>query len=75
MSAHLGLSDVDEEQISLNLGGLVRQNYDMLRVWRARYVGMATYKTLANVFGTIGRQDLAERLSNLLRREGKLIYY
>ena len=72
VSAHLGLSDVDEEQISHNPGGLARQNYDMLRMWRARLVGMATYMTLANAFHCIGRQDLVERLCDLVRTEGTL---
>ena len=73
MSAYLGLSNVDEEQISLNPGGLVRQNYDMLIMWKARLVGMATYRTLANVFHCIGRGDLVERLCDLVRPEGTLI--
>ena len=73
VSAHLGLSDVDEEQISHNPGGLARQNYDMLRMWRARLVGMATYRTLAKAFHCIGRQDLVERLCDLVRTEGTFI--
>eukprot|EP00731_Ephydatia_muelleri_P002935 Em0001g2935a len=69
VSAHLGLSDVDEEHISHNPGGLARQNYDMLRMWRARLVGMATYRALANALHCIGRGDLVERLCDLVRTE------
>ena len=68
VSAHLGLSDVDEEQISHYPGGLARQNYDMLRKWKTRFFGMATYRTLANAFYSIGRQDLVDSLCNLVRK-------
>ena len=65
MSAELGLSDVEEEQIAHNPGGLGRQNYDMFRMWKARFLDSATYEKLANVFFNIGRQDLVERVCNL----------
>ena len=72
MSAELGLSDVEEAQIPHNPGGLGRQKYDMFCMWKARFLDAATYKKLANVFFNIGRQDLVERVCNLVKNEGNI---
>ena len=73
VSAELRLSDVEEAQIDHNPGGLSRQNYDMLRMWKARFLDAATYKKLANAFFNIGRQDLVERVRNLWKSEGNIL--
>ena len=70
VAPHLGLSEVDEEDVEEE--GVKKQDkrYKSLWKWKARSLFKAKYKVLVDVFLKIGRADLAEKVCKLLIDEG-----
>eukprot|EP00731_Ephydatia_muelleri_P021771 Em0014g362a len=66
ISADLGLTEAEEEEIEARVGDLNRKKLDMLRKWKSKYVAKANYLKLAEVFHDHGYNDLVVKLCNLI---------
>ena len=63
----LGLTDVDEEEISfLYPNELRRQTVAMLRKWKSKHGKKATYKRLARIFRDLAFTNVVEEICELL---------
>ena len=78
ISADLGLTEAEEEEIQSRDGYLNRKKLDMLRKWKSKYVTKANYLKLADVFHEHSRNDLVHRLCDLIpsvEDDGKSLPY
>ena len=66
ISADLGLTEAEEEEIESRVGDLNRKKLDMLRKWKSKYVTKANYLKLAEVFHNHDKNDLVAKLCDLL---------
>ena len=70
VAPHLGLTEIDEEDIEEDGTKTQDKRYKILQKWKARSLFKATYKVLVDVFLKIGRADIAEKVCKLLIDEG-----
>ena len=67
IAPHLGLTEIEEEDIVANsLGSMPRQRLSMLQTWKRRCGEVATYEKLDHVFRQCSRQDLVDKISELI---------
>ena len=67
LAPHLGLTEIEEEDIVANsLGSMPRQRLSMLRTWKRKCGEAATYEKLDHVFRQCSRQDLVDKISELI---------
>lgn len=67
LAPYLGLTQVDEENIIHQYHeSLPCQRRQMLRIWHQRNGSAATYKDLASVFQHCSRQDLVDKIGELI---------
>ena len=65
----LGLTEADEVIIRHDYPNWITQKIGMLRTWKKRFGGKATYRKLGKVFFKLERADLVEELCELLQTE------
>ena len=67
IAPHLGLTETDEEDIVANSPlSMPCQRLSMLRTWKRKYGEAATYEKLDHVFRQCSRQDLVDKISELI---------
>ena len=66
----LGLSETDEEDVEEEGKKTQDKRYKTLRRWKAKNLFKATYRVIVDVFLTLGRADLADKVCRLLVDEG-----
>ena len=67
LAPYLGLTQIDEENIIYQYReSLPCQRQQMLRIWHQRNGSAATYKNLASVFQHCSRQDLVDKIGELI---------
>lgn len=67
IAPHLGLTETDEEDIVANSPWSVPcQRLSMLRTWKRKCGEAATYEKLDHVFRQCSRQDLVDKISELI---------
>ena len=73
----MGLTDTDELPVQVSVGTQISaipdqtQNLEILRMWRGKFGSIATYRKLADVLSEHGRQDLVDRISELVTAAGE----
>ena len=66
----LGLSETDEEDVEEEGKKTQDKRYKTLRRWKNKNLFKATYRVIVDVFLTLGRADLADKVCRLLVDEG-----
>lgn len=66
IAPHLGLTEVDEENIVQNHRDVQLQRREMLRTWQQKFGFRATYGSLARALHKAERVDLVEKVIELL---------
>ena len=72
VAPHLGLTEVDKEDVLEDKTKAQDRRYKTLQKWKAKNVFKATYTVLVDAFLKIGRADLAEKVCRLLIDKGML---
>ena len=71
VAPHLGLSNVDAEEVERDGTEEKEKRQKILQVWKARLAFKATYIVLVKALLKIGRADLAEQVCHLLVQQHK----
>ena len=77
ISPALGLTDIDELPVQVSVGTQISpfpdqaQNLEILRMWRGKFGSIASYRKLTDVLREHGRQDLVDRISELVTAAGE----
>ena len=77
ISPALGLTDIDELPAQVSIGTQLppipdqTQNLEILRMWRGKFGSIATYRKMADILREYGRQDLEDRISELVTAAGE----
>ena len=66
----LGLTETDEEDVEEEGKKTQDKRYKTLRRWKAKNLFKATYRVIVDVFLTLGRADLADKVCRLLADGG-----
>ena len=69
ISPFLEVSFADEHDIAESSRSLPAQRVTMLRKWKQKFGKKATYKRLSKAFKNSGRQDLVDKISELLTED------
>ena len=70
VAPHLGLTEVDEEDVKEEKTKPQDKRYKSLQKWKTKNGFKATYTVLVEVLLKIGRADLAEKVCRLLIDKG-----
>ena len=70
VAPHLGLTEIDEEDVEEEGKKTQDKRYKTLRKWKAKNLFKATYRVLVHIFLKLGRADVAEKVCRLLVDEG-----
>ena len=74
LAPHLGLTDIDLEDLEEGRGEQVRR-LNALRKWKRKAGFTATYKKLVSALLGVGDTELAEKLCRQLQRRGRKNYF